>query len=356
MNYSVAGLAEWFVPAIFSYEAIHSGIKIKTDVSSKEMIDFLESKTLSMNSKTPTKKGYWNRYDKSKLPTIYTAVKQSAETGNIFDVQTLYERKLKGIDLLTYSFPCQDLSQQGKQLGMKRDSGTRSGLLWEIEKSLKSTLKKDRPNFLLMENVVSLTYKRHKNDLEEWKMALEELGYNNDIKILNSADFGSPQARRRVFMLSTIKTKKQVLLPVGNIKPGSIKDILNSDCNDDDIIPALSQMPLTKEKLTKSNIMKSRLPLSYTTFNSEAYVYNKNYTGPTLTASGANSRIKIKQGKRIRKINAEEAYRYMGFDSEDYIKTKKFNILSNNKMIYTCGNSISVEVLTEIFRGIINGL
>ena len=239
---------------------------------------------------------------------------------------------------------------------MKRDSGTRSGLLWEIEKSLKSTLKKDRPKFLLMENVVSLTFKRHKNDLEEWKMALEELGYNNDIKILNSADFGSPQARRRVFMLSTIKTKKQVFLPTCNIKPGSIKDILNSHCNDNDIIPALSEMPLTKEKLTKSNIMKSRLPLSYTTFNSEAYVYNKNYTGPTLTASGANSRIKIRQGKRIRKINAEEAYRYMGFGTEDYIKTNKFNILSNNKMIYTCGNSISVEVLTEIFKGVINGL
>ena len=354
-NYKIVGLAEWFVPAILTYEAIHSGIEIDVNKSSDEMIAFLESKTLSMNSKTPVRKGYWKRYNKSKLPIIYTAVKQSENNGNIFDVQTLYLRKLKGIDLLTYSFPCQDLSQQGKQLGMKKNSGTRSGLLWEIEKSLSLTPKKDRPSFLLMENVVSLTFKRHKEDLEEWKKALDSLGYNNDIRILNSAKFGSPQARRRVFMISTLKTREKVELPIGDEEEGIINQILNTEHEQEDIMPALSLMELTEEKLTRSNIMKSRLPLSYTTFNSEAFVYNKMFTGPTLTASGANSRIKIRQDGEIRKINAIEAYRYMGFDDDDYNNVNKFNILTKNKMIYTCGNSISVQVLMAIFKEVLNG-
>ena len=352
-KYDVVGMAEWFVPAIVTYQAMHNNLEIDMKTNYDEMVKYMESKTLSMNSKDPVRDGYWKRVKLDKMRIYYSAVKASEVEGNIFDVRTLYKRKLNDVDLLTYSFPCQDLSQQGIQKGMTKGSGTRSGLLWEIERALDNTRKTKLPKYLLMENVVSLTYKNNKKDLKMWMKKLEQLGYKNDIKILNASHFGSSQARRRAFMVSTLG--KKIILPTGIYKPKPLKTILNKEADKKDILIALSKMELTDGKgVTKSNIKKSRLPYTYTTFNSEAYVYNPNYTGPTLTASGANSRIKIIYGNRIRKMNSLEAYKYMGFTSTDYKKIDKLNILSEGKKIYTCGNSISVQVLEAIFERIIH--
>ena len=353
-NYEVSGMAEWYVPAIVTYQAIHNGLKLDDSKKPEEMVAYLESKTLSMNSKEPVKKGYWKRLNLNNLIIYYSAVKQSEEIdGNIFDVRTLHNRALNDVDLLTYSFPCQDLSQQGKQRGMGRDSNTRSGLLWEIEKALDATDKKKLPKYLLMENVVSLSYKKHRPDLDMWKSKLESLGYKNDLKILNSSHFGSAQARNRVFMISTLG--KKISLPNGDIKKAkNLSDILDKQMDHKDLLVALSSYKLSKFKETKSKIKKARLPMAYTTFNSEAYVYDKEFIGPTLTASGANSRIKVLEGSQIRKMNSNEAFRYMGFDDRDYHEVSKLEIFSEQKKIFTCGNSISVEVLEAIFKGVIN--
>lgn len=351
-NFVVAGMAEWFVPAIISYQAIHNGLnanKIDLTETREKMEFYLESKTLSMDSKKPVRKGYWKTKHLDFLRIAYTAVKMSDLEGNIFDVTTLHKRGLKGIDLLTYSFPCQDLSQQGKQRGMTKGSGTRSGLLWEIEKALDVTLKKDLPKYLLMENVMALKSKKNAEELDLWLKKLESLGYKNDLQILNSAEFGSSQARRRTFMLSTLR--KKVNLPIGDKEPKAIKAILDLQPTQADFIPALSEYDLSSFKLTTSNIKKCKL-IDYTTFNSEAYVYDINFTGPTLTASGANSRIKVDFNNRIRKLNAREAYKYMGFTERDFNNVNSLNILTQEKMIYTCGNSISVEVLEAIMERI----
>ncbi|MCP4336856.1 MAG: DNA (cytosine-5-)-methyltransferase, partial [Mycoplasma sp.] len=352
--FEISGMAEWYIPAIVSYQAIHNGFnlkKINHEIDLKTMIDYLESKTLSMNSKEPVRKGFWYKKHLDEIRIIFTAVKMSQKEGNIFDVRTLFKKGLKNIDLLTYSFPCQDLSQQGKQKGMGRNSQTRSGLLWEIEKALDKSKKENLPKYLLMENVVALTHNVNSKELNEWMIKLESLGYKNDIKILNSGDFGSSQARRRVFMISALKEK--VKLPIGIKKPNSINKILNKEPSKKDFLPALDKFDLTKYKETKSNINKAKL-INYSTFNSEAYVYDPKFTGPTLTASGANSRIKFEWKGKIRKIGAEEAYAYMGFKKTDYEKVNKLNYLNETKMIYTCGNSISVEVLREIMKNINN--
>ena len=349
-DYEVVGMAEWFIPAIVSYQAIHNGFTlddIDHSISRQVMEEFLSSKTLSMNSKEPVSSTFWKKKHLDFLRIVYTAVKMSHEEGNIFDVRTLHERKLNGIDLLTYSFPCQDLSQQGKQKGMDKDSNTRSGLLWEIEKALDATDKKHLPKYLLMENVTALTHSKNAFALKAWINKLESLGYKNDIGILNAGDFGSSQARRRAFMISSLE--KEVLLPTGNKKPRALKEVLDDNPTSHDFMPALDKYDSTEFKLTPSNINKARL-LEYSSFNSEAYVYDKEYTGPTLTASGANSRIKFLHNDKIRKLNAREAYQYMGFDKSDFEKVDSLNFLNEAKMIYTCGNSISVEVLMEIFK------
>lgn len=351
IKYKVVGLAEWYVPAIIAYHAIHNDLNLNTiinhNISKKEMIDFLESKNLSMDSKTQLKKGYWSKKNLDQLRIVYTAVKMSKDSGNIFDIKNLYKSNIHNIDLLTYSFPCQDLSQQGKQKGMSKGLKTRSGLLWEIEKYLVSIPKKYLPKYLLMENVYSLMHKTYSKDLNLWISKLSDLGYKNDIKVLNSGDFGSPQIRRRVFMISTLG--KKIKLPIGKENPKPIKVILNKIPKEKDFMPALDEYDLTDFRLTKSNIKKAQLK-KYSTFNSETYVYDFDYSGPTLTASGANSRIKIKYKNKIRKLNSKETFKYMGFNDNDYSKIKNLNYLSEAKMIYLCGNSIPIEILEAIFK------
>ncbi len=102
--------------------------------------------------------------------------------------------------IMTYSFPCTDLSKAGKQQGMSRESGTRSGLLWEVERLLKEA--EELPQILLMENVPDVLSEKNKKDFFDWCSFLEELGYTSKYSILNAKDFGIPQNRERCYMLS----------------------------------------------------------------------------------------------------------------------------------------------------------
>ena len=107
--------------------------------------------------------------------------------------------------LLTYSFPCQDLSKAGKQRGMTKGSGTRSGLLWEVERILNECKDKDSlPQVLLMENVPDVIGTKNYEDFMKWYAALENMGYQSYYKVLNAKDYGIPQNRERCFMVSIL--------------------------------------------------------------------------------------------------------------------------------------------------------
>ena len=128
--------------------------------------------------------------------------------------------KVKGSDLnivdtdkycyiLTYSFPCQDLSLAGKRQGMEisqADGGTRSGLLWEVERILDELKRDDNdlPQILLMENVPEVCGAGNVKHFNKWMQKLESLGYTNRFEILNAKDYGIPQNRRRCFMVSVL--------------------------------------------------------------------------------------------------------------------------------------------------------
>lgn len=100
--------------------------------------------------------------------------------------------------IMTYSFPCTDLSVAGKQAGMAKGSGTRSGLLWEVERLL--TECKELPQVLLMENVPQVL----NGDFGGWLDFLDGLGYRNYYKCLNAKNYGIPQSRDRCFMVSVL--------------------------------------------------------------------------------------------------------------------------------------------------------
>lgn len=104
--------------------------------------------------------------------------------------------------IMTYSFPCTDLSTAGKMAGMERGSGTRSGLLWEVERLLKEC--NELPQVLLMENVPQVHGKKNRASFDEWCQFLESLGYKNYWKDLNAKDYGVPQSRNRCFMVSLL--------------------------------------------------------------------------------------------------------------------------------------------------------
>jgi len=121
------------------------------------------------------------------------------EVTNFGDIREI--KSLPDADLWTYSFPCQDISVAGKGAGIKE--GTRSGLLFEVERLLITASKNGNlPKFLLLENVKNLVSKKFKADFDRWLAFLESLGYSNYWQILNAKDYGIPQNRERVFCVS----------------------------------------------------------------------------------------------------------------------------------------------------------
>ena len=132
----------------------------------------------------------------------YSMVNQCDESLNLRDVRTVTAETVRDrqVDLITYGFPCQDISIAGKQLGFVNDSGesTRSGLFFEALRIIKEL----RPRYAIAENVKALTSTKFKNEFATVLSSLEEAGYNNYWRVLNAKDYGIPQNRERVFIVS----------------------------------------------------------------------------------------------------------------------------------------------------------
>lgn len=124
-------------------------------------------------------------------------------TSKRFTQQTSESQRERYCYILTYSFPCQDLSLAGKQRGMSKGKGTRSGLLWEVERIL-DECEGNLPQVLLMENVPQVVGTKNIGDFQLWRRKLESLGYSNYVQLLNSKDYGIPQNRNRCFMVSLL--------------------------------------------------------------------------------------------------------------------------------------------------------
>lgn len=169
----------------------------------------------------------------------YAIKSYNAIHGTNFD--TLDIRQVAGQDLgivdtdkydyiLTYSFPCTDLSKAGKQQGMSRDSGTRSGLLWEVERLLKEM--KELPQFLLMENVPDVLSEKFVKDFASWIAFLDSLGYTSKWAIMNAKDYGVPQNRERCFMLSWLEKDCYYDFPKPQKLTIRLKDLLEKEVDE----------------------------------------------------------------------------------------------------------------------------
>lgn len=144
------------------------------------------------------------------------------KTLNLGDISQIPTEDIPDHDLFTYSFPCQDISVAGKQAGLDMDSGTRSGLLWECQKVIATK----KPKYLLLENVKNLVGKRHKANFDLWLEWLVAQGYSNYWKVLNAKDYGVPQNRERVFVVSVLGEHEPFEFPENQELTTRLKDLL----------------------------------------------------------------------------------------------------------------------------------
>ena len=146
---------------------------------------------------------------------------------NFGDISKIDWDKVPDFDLFTYSFPCTDISNAGKQQGLSRNSGTHSSLLWECQRAIEVK----RPRYLLMENVSALVSQKFLPFFREWIELVGSYGYSSFTQVLNAKDYGVPQNRERVFMVS-ILGDAQYHFPRSFSLDKRLKDVLEDNVDE----------------------------------------------------------------------------------------------------------------------------
>lgn len=199
-------ISEWAIKSIQAYKDMHEpddDTDYGAEMTDDEIRAFLKGR-ISRDYSNPLTDA---QIDKMKIDEARLIYNNMRATKNLGSVCAIKADDIPLDDehtyLLTYSFPCQDLSLAGLRKGMDEDSGTRSGLLWEVNRLLHEWDGLGKlPDVLLMENVPEVVGKKNRRAWERWIANLDSLGYRSYWKILNATDYGIPQNRRRCFMIS----------------------------------------------------------------------------------------------------------------------------------------------------------
>lgn len=146
----------------------------------------------------------WSEIDPAAIKAHNALFPQYADR-NYGDISKIDWSQVPDFDLFTYSSPCTDFSNAGLQAGGEEGSGTRSSLLWECRK----TILAKKPKYLMFENVKALVTDKFKYLFDKWCKELESYGYANFHQVLNAKDYGVPQSRERIFMISILKTEDE---------------------------------------------------------------------------------------------------------------------------------------------------
>ena len=253
------------------------------------------------------------------------------KANNLGDICKIDIKDIPEHDLFTYSFPCQDISIAGRQMSLEEGSGTRSSLLWECKKIIEHC----KPKYLLMENVKNIISKKHKPYFDKWLDYLESLGYVNYWKVLNAKDYGVPQNRERVFVVSILGEHKPYEFPESKKLNLSITDLLED---------------YVEDKYYMSNVCIEKMK-KYAPKTIEEGI------APTLTTELSHSTGKNVSPKlckvigEYRRITPREAFRLMGVSDIDIDKLQRVNI-PETQQYKMAGNSIVVNVLEEIFKNL----
>lgn len=299
----------------------------------------------------------------------YSLIHNVPESKNLGDISKVDTSNLRDIDICSYGFPCVDISIAGKQKGFADEDGnrTRSGLFFEALRIIEDT----KPKYAIAENVKNLVSKRFSKEFETVLSSLEKAGYNNYWQVLNAKDFGVPQNRERVFIVSIRKDidDGKFQFPQPQTLELRLRDLLESDDVDEKYYMAdksISNICSYKPVLNQS-IEPIRLGNIYGEHIGTGYagnVWDKDSICPTLmTMQGGNRQpmVVVKENRgtvtavleepklRIRKLTPKECFRLMGFEDKDIDILIK-NKISNTQLYKMAGNSIVVNVLEAIFE------
>lgn len=382
-----AGTCEWDLHAFIAYDAIHHSPELPPDVAGMQKEDILKELqvyTLSNSGKEKMEYKVLKSYSVDVLRRIYAAIKRS---NNFVDVSSLTGDKMpENIDILTYSFPCQDLSNvgafHGYNKGIDKDSGSRSSLLWQVGRILQEMKdrEKNMPRYLLMENVPTLLAERHKGNFEIWKGDLKKLGYISKHFQLNASDFGLPQNRPRLLMISVFvgddeakrktveeyfnsKSEKEVVEDYKKSKHYRkirIKDLLKIDytvdkyrreaeeCTPNDTVSRQEIWQENPQLVLPGNLINPQYSVIRTITTKQDRNPN---SGNLYFDSGIPGR------GTFRYLTPRECFLFMGFSNRDFNNVIKRNpeihkntkLFPRDKLIRMAGNSIPVKLLEGVF-------
>ena len=214
----------------------------------------------------------WCEIDRHAI-TAHNALFPQWSGRNLGDVSKVdwaewHRRHPQPIDLLTYSSPCQDFSSVGLQRGGEEGSGTRSGLLWETERAVREL----RPRHLVFENVGGLVSDKFIDLFNRWQVRLEGYGYTNFQQLMNAKDYGVPQNRLRIFMVSVLDCRRAYYFPKPFKLERRLKDVLEQNVEE--------RYYLKEERVAKlmAGLDREMVPQS-------GRIYSTEGISPTLDAS-----------------------------------------------------------------------
>lgn len=388
-------LCEWAVKSIQAYKDAHFS-EDNTDYSShlakEQVFEYLANKGISANYNEPMTYDQVKRMGEQKARLVYNNI---IATHNLVNIQ-----QVKGIDLdivdadnycyvMTYSFPCQDLSSAGLGKGMGKGTGTRSGMLWEVERILDELKQEHRelPQVLLMENVPEVIGTNNIKHFAKWLKKLEELGYKNKWQVLNAKDYGVPQNRERCFMVSILgdyyygfPNNEKLDLSLGDLLENDVDNIYYLSDNyiysmlktnfasyklenklkgidevADTIIARFDGTPqcvlIKNNKYCVKKDVENYIEWKQKGFlESDCRAFKQEKIAGALTTNGKGKVIvdNIDNTFIVRKYTPKECFRLMGVKDQDFERIAKNQ--SNASLYHLAGDSIVVDVLMAIFK------
>ena len=321
----------------------------------------------------------------------YSLIHNVPEVMNLGDITKVKIDELEpySADLITYGFPCQDISNAGKQRGFEHDGQlTRSGLFFYAA----AIIGRIQPKVAICENVKALVGKKFTKEFETVLSTLEDMGYTNYWQVLNAKDYGIPQNRERVFIVSIRNDiDKKYEFPVPIKLELRLKDILDNEAkgNGFRFSPHVKQNSNCAKTITTNagNRMDDNFILDGIDSDEEFFKFDstnkllvkeatkKGYAeavdGDSINLEQPNSKTRrgrvgrgvaqtlntapqqavVEPSLRIRKLTPKECFRLMGFDDAD-IDVLIENGISNTQLYKQAGNSIVVNVLEAIFENL----
>ena len=277
--------------------------------------------------------------DKNCVKSYNALYGEEFEPKSIVDYHPTDER----IDLLMHGSPCQDFSRSGLKKDGTKGSGTRSSLLFETIRIIEEM--KIRPKIVLWENVKGVLDKNMRASFFHYLKEMERLGYENKYEILNAMDFGIPQKRERIFVVSILGNNSFDFAKLEKTQTRDISEFLEKDASNLYEVRQESMLRYIRGE-PKNNNFRGRLKVI------DKFAYTISTKQVRIPNSGI---IDLGNGK-YRYLTERECFRLMGFDDEDFDTLRaiyKQRKGTTSSILYKqAGNSIVVDVLEAILKEI----